>query len=235
MRHALLAALLFFMIETLAAQEFPRVGVVAITRKGDEQGIARKLASEVANQFDKAPRRVASAGKVNELAADKLNDQALVGIARSENVSYLAVIDFDPREGQRGIYSVEVIERVVDKIASRTAVVFGVLVTTAASVGSAISDVAARSVSGIAAAASKFTQTRILLRLYVKGGGVANYWLGKSDARTTDSNGIAIWDTLLPVGKTLLKVARTGHADFEETVDVPSTRDVFTIYRIIEP
>jgi hypothetical protein len=234
MKPALICACSFFMVGTLTAQDLARVGVVAITRQRDEQGIARKLASAVADQLQKAPQRVAFAGEVNELPANKLNDQALVGIARSQNVNYLAVVDFDPREGQRGIYSIEVIERAVDKIASRTAVLFGMLATTAANVGYAITDIATRSMSAIAAAASKFRQIRILLSLYVRGGGPADYWLGKSDSRTIDSNGIATWDTLLPVGKAVLKVAKTGFAEFQETIDVPSTKDVFTIRRIIQ-
>jgi hypothetical protein len=206
----------------LAAQERPAygpLGIVAVSSTESGRSSAVQFAKEVANILGRE-KKVIVRGEIKALSSGDASDEVLLKLAGELTVNWMAVVSFDVKDQQHGVFQVDLIHVVARKIASRVAAVFGVVRTAGGAAVDEIVRQATRAAHTLTAFVSQLQEVRVILSLLTRPG-EAHYTLGKSDVRVTNKDGTDTWDTTQPVGKTTLRVMKAGYADATEEIIIP--------------
>jgi hypothetical protein len=214
----------------------PTIGVVAVIHERDSSGVSLQLANQLTKSIgeDKSGALFLKSETI-QLHTERATNGALVEIAHGRGLNYVAVVDYQPGPQSAGAFTVELARSSASKIVEKTVLIMGVLVAGTQRLGAQISAIASTCISGIGALVRKNVLIRVLLDLCVKPAtGKSDYILGKADMRSTNDLGLDRWETSLPVGKTILKIMKSGFQDAQVDIDVPWSNEEYVIKKIVE-
>jgi hypothetical protein len=200
------------------------VGVLAYSSNQNGLTIATQLANATVSVLRTEGNVAIRDGALIPVVEPELSDQTLVTLSGKLGVSWLAIVEFDAKDRQHGIFQVDVAHVVAGKVASRVSALFGALSVAVQQAGQDIAAQASRAAHAITTYVSQHKVVRVILSLLTRPGD-ADYTFGTADVRHTDHDGRDVWDTTQPVGTTTLHIFKQGYNDQSFEITIPSIAD----------
>lgn len=198
---------------------YGNVGVAAVipTAEGKDETV------RIATQIHQALRKDGNVVVRGELQLmGEPTDSRVTEIAQRLALNWLALVRFDPKDQVHGVFTVELVHIVEQKVASRAVALFGFIRTTQDAITADLARTASRANDAITALTSLGKRVWVVLNLLTDPP-EADFVFGTS-ANHTDKDGIGRWEGTLEPGPTKLRVIKQpGYAQTALDVIVPST------------
>lgn len=199
---------------TLSGQErapFGPLGIVAVSTAESGRDAAMQFSKAIADNLGR--EAIVTVRDVLPANLEDTSDEGLVTLGAKMAVSWLALVEFEPKDKLHGVFEVDVVHLAAGKMVSRVPALFGALALAA----QRIATDASRAAHAVTTLVSQHQYVRVILTLLTRPG-EADYTFGTADVRRTNSDGDDVWDTLRPAGKSTLRIFKPGYTDV--TIDV---------------
>ena|ERR1035441_3972857 len=216
------ALLIVSIASILGAQgpnHFGTIGVAAVTPTAEGKDEAVRLATQVHEALRK-DGNLTVRGEVQQIGEP--TDSRVTEAARHLNLDWVALVRFDPKDQLHGIFTVEVVHIVAEKVASRAVALFGFIRTTQNTIAADLARAASRSNAALTALVTQGKRIWVVLYLLTDPP-EADFVFGTSSSRT-DKDGVGRLEGTLPPGPTKLRVLKQpDYAERVLSIVVPST------------
>jgi hypothetical protein len=215
--------LLFVILLPLCAQQPNQYGVVGVaaiipTANGKDETV--RLATELAAALRK-DGILTIKGDV-QLIGEPTEPRVLT-IVGTLAIDWLALVRFDPKDQAHGVYTIDVVHVVSQKIVSRALALFGTIRTAQDMVSREILREATNAKNAVISRVTQFQRIWIHQDLLTDPPEAEFYFGGT--ANRTDKDGVGHWDGTLPPGPTNLRVLKEpAYPETVIAITVPSTQ-----------
>jgi hypothetical protein len=222
MKLSACALLLVSLASILGAQEpnrYGSVGVAGVVRTAEGKDETFRLATQVSEALRK-DGNLTVRGEVQLI--DEATDSRVTEVARRLAIDWLALVRFDPKDKLHGVFTVEVVHIVAQKVTSRAVALFGLIRTTENNIAADLASAANRSKDALTALVTQAKRIWVVLNLLTNPS-EADFVFGASSNRT-NKDGVGRWEGTLPPGPTKLRVLKQpDYAERVFDIIIPST------------